>query len=337
MENKATFSAILEDMVQLDNTEGEAFAALMENPRVNWIKFVLTDDKPNGNKQRIPQEEFPNIINSGIYMPIKKAMGKTEKGHKDSLPLGVITHLKQVEDKIKGIAALWSKERPKDVEQIKTEVKSGKTVNLSWELSYDAEASEKKDGIETLKNVVLTGATIVGVPAYMGRTAVEAFASDKDKERKEAMAEEDEEKALEKLAKLQAKYEELQEKFDKEKEVSLAKDKDLANLTNFKAEIEKMNAEREKLSNIKQKFTTAKIVKEEKYFEENKEKLLSLDDNTLEFLLQDLKVFTQPDPDPKAPPADPKVPPVTPKPTTEFTPMSIGQALRESLKPQPGK
>ena len=332
MENKATFSANLEDMVQsLDGTsDGDAFASLAQNPSVNYIRFTLTDDKPNGNKKRIPQEEFSNVINSGIFMPVKKAVGKTEKGHKDSSPLGVITHLKQVEDKIKGIATLWSKERPEDVKQIKEELKSGKTVNLSWELTYDTEASEQADGITTLRNVFLTAATIVGLPAYKGRTAIEAFASDEEKERNEEMAEEDEknEKALEKL---QKQFEVLKEQFEETKKQNLEKDTELVGLKSFKEEVEKVETERKKLGSIKQKFTSAKIVKDDKYFEENKDKLLSLDENTLEFMLQDLKVFTASEP--KTTDEKPKVPPITgPIITTDFTPKSLGESLRESFK-----
>ena len=332
-ENKAIFTANLEDMVQsLDGTnDGEAVASLAQNPSVNYIKFTLTDDKPNANNMKIPQEEFSNIINSGIFMPIKKAIGKTEKGHKDSSPLGVITHLKQVEDKIKGIATLWSKERPKDVEQIKEELKSGKQVNLSWELTYDTEASEKIDGITTLKNVFLTAATIVGLPSYRGRTSIEAFASDEEKERKDEEMAEENEKALEKL---QIKYDELKTKLSESEKLSLEKDTELIGLKSYKAEIEKIDSERKKLGTIKEKFTTAKINKEDKYFEENKEKLLSLDENTLEFLLQDLKVFTAPEPIEKPEDKDKNKIPVIigPKITTDFTPKSLGEALRTQGK-----
>lgn len=328
MENKTTFIANLEDLVQsLDGPEtgGDATASLSSNPSVNYIKFTLTDDKPNGNKMRVPQEEFPNLINSGIYMPIKKAVNKIEKGHSESFPMGVITHLKQVEDKVKGIATLWSKERPKDVEQIKNELKAGKNVNLSWELTYDTEASEETDGITTLKNVFLTAATIVGLPAYRGRTSIEAFASD---ERKEEMADE-----LEKeLEKAQKERDNFKSQLDELKQKSIEKDTELVGLKSFKAEVEKVESERKKLGTIKQKFTSAKIVKDDKYFEDNKEKLLSLDESTLEFMLQDLKVFTAPETlenkEDKT-----KIPPITNTTTTpDYTPKFLGEALRTQGK-----
>jgi len=330
MENKATFSANLEDMVQsLEDNNGEATAALAQNPSVNYIKFTLTDDKPNGNKQRVPQEEFSNLIRSGLFMPIKKAIGKTEKGHKDSYALGVISHLKQTEDKIKGIATLWTKERPKDVEQIKEELKAGKNVNISWELTYDTEASEEVDGVTTLKNVFLTAATIVGLPAYKGRTSIEAFASEDTSGKEEEMAEDKEEKDL---AKLTAKFETIQEELRVAKQAVLDRDTELVGLKGYKEEVEKVEKDRKKLGSIKQKFTTAKINKDENYFEENKEKLLALDENTLEYLLQDLKVFAvpeviEPDKDKS------KIPPIVgTQITPEFTPKSIGEALRESFK-----
>lgn len=330
MENKATFIANLEEVVQLGSSEGEAFASLMQNPAVNWIKFTLTDNKPNVNKMIVPIEEFDNIISSGTFMPIKKAVGKIEKGHTNSSPLGVITHLKQVEDKIKGIAALWSKERPKDVEQIKEELQSGKHVDLSWELTYDVEASTKENENLILKNVFLTAATIVGLPAYKGRTSIEAFASDEeDNERKKKM--EDAEKELEKL---QKKYDATQAKLEELQNSVLTKDTELVGLKKFKEEVDKVETERKKLSTIKEKFTSAKIIKEDKYFDENKDKLLSLDENTLEFLLQDLKVFTAPDDIHKTEDKT-KIPPITgPQPKPDLSPTSIGEQLREALKPQ---
>jgi hypothetical protein len=163
-----------EDTNALQNDE--AFAAISLNPLVTWVKFVLTDDKPNGNKQRIPQSEFANLIKSGVFMPIKMALGSINEGHDASLPIGVITHLKEAGDQVRGIGALWSKERPEDVDYIRQEFSSNRPLNLSWEIVYESD-NTTQDGITELVNTALRAITLVGMPAYEGRTPILAVAS----------------------------------------------------------------------------------------------------------------------------------------------------------------
>jgi hypothetical protein len=159
----------------------EATSAININPAITWAKFVLTDDQPNGNSQQIPQEEFANLIKTGIYMPIKMAKGAVEETHKNSEPLGVITNLKEeVKDGVNyivGLAALWSKERINDIKFIKNTYKESKKLRLSWEVLY--RDSEFKDGVEILRGVVLKASTIVGRPAYGDRTPILAVAAKK--------------------------------------------------------------------------------------------------------------------------------------------------------------
>jgi len=174
-------TSLLNDIEILDEglevvPNDEAFAAISLNPLVTWIKFILTDDKPNGNNQRVPKTEFANLIKSGIFMPIKMAFGQISEGHGDTFPVGVITHLKEVGDQIRGIGALWSRERPEDIEYIKEEFAANRPLNLSWEIAH--ESSEKQeDGVENLKNAALRAVTLVGMPAYEGRTPILAVAS----------------------------------------------------------------------------------------------------------------------------------------------------------------
>jgi hypothetical protein len=172
-----------ESMVQfineetLEDNEKEALASvLIGNPAVTLVKFVLTDDKPNANKQRIPVEEFGNLINTGIYMPLKKAFDGINTGHEDSFPLGVITHLKTLGDKIIAIAALWSRERPQDVTFLKERMASKTPVNVSWEILY-SDSKTNEDGVTDLLDTALRAVTIVGEPAYAGRTQFLAIAS----------------------------------------------------------------------------------------------------------------------------------------------------------------
>jgi len=154
----------------------EAFAAISLNPLVTWVKFILTDDKPNGNKQRIPQSEFANLIKSGVFMPIKMALGSINEGHDASLLIGVITHLKEAGDQVRGIGALWSKERPEDVDYIRQEFSSNRPLNLSWEIVYESD-NLTETGITELVNTALRAVTLVGMPAYEGRTPILAVAS----------------------------------------------------------------------------------------------------------------------------------------------------------------
>jgi hypothetical protein len=160
----------------------DAEASLMMNPYVRWAKFILTDDQPNGNNERVPVDGFDNLIQSGIHMPIKMAEGKIEKGHENSSPIGVITHLKKVfEDgvnKIVGLAALWLNERPGDVSYLKTKVDNGEEVDISWELGVSNKV-RNNDGTIDLIDPTLKAATVVGVGAYFGRARITAMAAKK--------------------------------------------------------------------------------------------------------------------------------------------------------------
>src|ERR1035437_9304220 len=132
-------------------SEDESFASISLNPAVTWAKFVLTDDLPNANRKRIPLKEFDNLIKTGIFMPIKMALGQIADGHALSFPVGVISHLKKVNNQIHGLAALWDRERPEDVKLIKDRFASGKQLQLSWEIMYRNE-SVMEDGVTDLED-----------------------------------------------------------------------------------------------------------------------------------------------------------------------------------------
>lgn len=179
--NIAIMDTKLELMVQLINEseastlfEGVA-AVVLANPTVTWAKFVLTDNKVNGNKQRIPDAEFANLINTGINMPIKMAVGGISKGHEGTKPIGVLTHLREFMTEtgtkaIMALAALWSGERPDDVNLLKDRFKNGTPINVSWEILYEDAVFNSAEGSMDLINTALKAATIVGDPAYQGRT-----------------------------------------------------------------------------------------------------------------------------------------------------------------------
>lgn len=177
-ENIAKFSVQLLSEDDLKVELGEAFSSIFVSPAVTWTKFVLTDSQPNANNQRVPKEEFPNLINTGKFMPIKMAQGEIADGHDAAAPLGVMTHLKEEGETVVALAALWSRERPADIEYIKTLLSNGAPVNVSWEILY-GDYSLTEAGIMDLKDVTLRAATIVGMPAYQGRTPVLAIAAKK--------------------------------------------------------------------------------------------------------------------------------------------------------------
>lgn len=182
MRDESTFINKGEFVIELI-TENEAntefkeasSAVVSKNPAVNWAKFILTDDLPNGNKQRIPKEEFPGLVRTGVYMPIKMAKGVIEQTHDGSFPIGVIANLKEEGNQIVGLAALWSRERPEDVELLKKLAEKNKPITLSWEILY--RESTIVDGIEELHGTSLKASTIVGRPAYGDRTPILALAA----------------------------------------------------------------------------------------------------------------------------------------------------------------
>lgn len=309
----------MEFVSNLTEYKQEDASRVSVNPLVRWAKFILTDDKPNRNGKVVSQSEFKNLISTGIFQPIKMATGKINAGHEDSIPIGVITHLEQEDDKILGLAALWSDERPEDVEFIKESFDNGIPLNLSWEIKYTD--SELKDGVEYLKNVALRAATLVGRPAYQGRTPILAVASEQEDNKLEAQNSELETKKKELEDLLTAKASELE-----------ALTKELTELRAFKAGIEKERKDAEVLASIKEKFASSGITKEDQYFADNKDRLLSLSEDALAFLLQEFVAFSS-IPQVKSEVASQKQPSApqlnAPAREEKLTPSDLGKKLRE--------
>lgn len=319
-------------MVQLLNEDelkselGEAFASFMINPTITWAKFILTDDRKNGNGKRVPKEEFANLIHTGINMPVKMAPGVTNLKHRNAQPLGTITNLKEVvgEDgnpTIVALAALWNRERPEEVAFIKNKVGEGERVDVSWEILYEEEAFNNEHNSTDLFGTVLRAATIVTNPAYEGRTPFLAIASMKKDEIITDTQEqilEDELKTIEELqADLDKKVAELDETNASlaslkvtvsEKETALAEkeeevkslttktnelETELVGLRELKASLDAENEKKAKLEEVKNKFSEAQIEKDEEFFTENAKKLIALSPEALDFMIQELKVFAE--------------------------------------------
>lgn len=152
------------------------------NPTLSWMDFVFTDDRPNDNGVGVRAEQFASLIATGIYMPLKVAEGSIAPGHENALPLGVISSLTEKYDEtnqskqIVGKAALWAEERPEDVASLKSAFAAGDKLQISWELLYSEDEVDDQ-GTRWLKDPIVRAATVVGVPAYAGRTPVLAVAS----------------------------------------------------------------------------------------------------------------------------------------------------------------
>jgi len=182
--------------------ENTAFSSVTTlNPSFQWAKLVVTDDQPNLNKQRIPIEEYENLSQTGIHTPIK--MAETISGHEDATPIGTLTHLKTEGNKLLGLAALWKREREKDVTMLKQMYTDGTPPNVSWEISY-AEAKEDDEGVNTLYGTALNGISIVANPAYAGRARFVAM-SEKNNESKGDKKVDELEKAIQKINALEEK------------------------------------------------------------------------------------------------------------------------------------
>jgi len=284
---------ILDD-VSINELAAEASISL--NRHVTWLKLVLTDDLPNANRQKIPREEFANVIKTGIFMPVKMSPGKINDGHDGAFPLGAMAHLKTDGNTIVSLAALWNTEREADVDYLKQRHKEGKPIEFSWELTYTH--AEEEEGVQVLRGISMNAATVVGMPAYSGRTPALSISSaqdngDKDMdtiEMKEHQRLMDEAKVAyeaqikdlgDKVSALEASIKELSD-------AKASSDTELESLRSFKKEIEDAKAKLEKLNSIKTKFEEAGIKTDEKYFDEKAELLLGMSEAQLEFFIQEL-------------------------------------------------
>lgn len=167
----------------------EAAAAIGLNPFFSWAKFILTDADTNLNGQRIPEEEFENLIRTGIFTPLKMDFYKVSEGHSEAekKPIGVITNIKKdvinESPALVALAALWRKERPEDVSLLKKMIDEGNPPKVSWEITY-SQAEVDEQNAEVLKGTVLTGVAIVSNPAYEDRTRFLAMAAEESESEK---------------------------------------------------------------------------------------------------------------------------------------------------------
>ena len=305
---------IVTTMEFLDEKYSEA--SVGQNPLFQWAKIIITDDKPNLNKQRVPIEEFDNIIRTGYFTPIKMAEGGISDGHKDAFGkvIGTITNITKDNDKIIALAALWKSERPEDISLLKSMYLEGRLPNVSWELLYSSSEVDD-DGVSTLRGLTLAAATVVGRPAYGGRTPVIAMSSVTEEE-------EVEEKDLTKITELESTVASLQEAVK-------TQEAELVDLRKYKDEIEREKANAARLVSIKNKFVEAGITKSEEYFSEKASELLVLSDESISFMIQEMVAF-KPKESSEASDKNPKVPNIVNSAPKQYSASELGRMLRES-------
>jgi hypothetical protein len=319
MENKINLITEIELLAET------AEAAVSLNPLFSWAKIVITDDQANANKQRIPLESFESIIKTGTNTPIKMDYG-APTGHKEAVgrPLGVIAHLTKEGNKLIALAALWKSERPQDITLLKDMFSSGNPPHVSWELSFLQ--SELQEGVECILDPILTGVAIVANPAYSGRTPFIAMSSKNSDTNQE-------DKNVEELEKVKADLE-ATEKLLSEKEAELKGLQDeLTELRQYKDTVETAKAEKDKFDKIVNKFKESGIEKDEKYFDTNKQTLLSMDEAALDFMIQEMVAFSETLKTSKAEKDKQlEVPPLTKLEEEEIDlsdPIALGKYLRE--------
>jgi len=294
------------------------------------MKFLLTDDQHNANKQRIPREEFANVLRTGLFMPLKMAYGEVSEGHDDTFPLGVMTHLKTEGNSIQALAALWDRERHEDVDFLRQRYSEGKSIDVSWELTYTDEDVED-EGV-ALKNVSMNAATIVGMPAYQGRTTALALSSvEQEGVSMDTIEKTEHERLLsEQKEQFEAQIAQLQTDLSTAQTELIELKPKYEELAAYKQTIEEAEAKQIKLASIKNKFKDAGLDITDEYFTEKEEALAGMTDEQLEFFIQELVAAFKPAEEGKASISitSTSVPPIRGKETETITPKDMVEYLR---------
>lgn len=180
LKNIAKFNVAISELIDVPNPDGST------HPFATIAKFIFADDRPNGNKQGIKVEEFPNVIRSSIGMPIKMNFtGFGVADHGGSVPIGHIRKLEHVEENGVNLlvceAMLWKEEYPEELEYLQTAHASGKAPGLSYEIAYENSVTE--NDTQWITGTTTQAATFVARPAYGSRTHLLALASLSEEDR----------------------------------------------------------------------------------------------------------------------------------------------------------
>ena len=250
------------------------------NPAIGWMEFVLTDDQPNVNNQGISKEAFASIIDSGLYMPLKMAVGEIADGHENAMPLGAIVNLEATETTVVGKSSIWKDERPNDYELLVAATASETPPHISWEVLYTTSEVDA-DGVEWIKDPILVAAAIVGMPAYEERTpvtVVSASAASSQEDVPEAEVPEPDEETTDP-----------EEELPTNEELLKTLEEELDTLRQYKEQREKEDSEAEIYSRRIEDLTQAGIELSQEELEQNKAAWVTMDDTTFAMVVSLLK------------------------------------------------
>lgn len=280
------------DVIAVPVTDNEALASIVGSDDTSlWVTFVFTDDIANANSQGIHQDEFERVIKTGLHKPFKKKLGYTvASDHDDAVPVGAIADLQREDNKIVGIASVWEREFPDDAAFIRDAYAAKEPLGVSWEVFYeDTEVDE--DGVEWLKEVSTRAITLVGQPAYAGRTPLLAVAAKQRNNSKEKIGD----------TNMDLKQVEEQLQATKQEVVTLKTTLEEANanltelgklqsevetLREFKAEVEKEKATLVLVEARLSQFAEAGIEMTKEDFLKEGTRWLALDEETFKFVLE---------------------------------------------------
>lgn len=150
--------------------------ASVDNPYINTVDFILTDDKPNKNGTGIKREEFIGFANSAVFMPLKMPLGGIGEDHTGATPIGAIIETVVGEHTVSGTGVVWPQERPSDISFLKERISEADAF-ISWELAYTDMEEDDEGGVYWIKNPRCLAATLVKTPAYQERTPMFGFSS----------------------------------------------------------------------------------------------------------------------------------------------------------------
>jgi hypothetical protein len=305
----------------IDKSEFQASVSL--NPNFRWAKVIICDDKPNGNGHRVPIEEFDNIEKTGIYSPIKMAFKGERLDHfsAQGKPIGTHAQFSKDGNRLLALVALWPYERPEEIKYLEEMYNSGFPPQISWELSCSEE--EESEGVLALRNITLDGSAVVDDPAYQGRTPFVAFASNNENRENEMEKEELETK----LSESQTKIVDLEARLAELLESKNTVETELDELRSFRDETIAEKEKVEKLSTIKAKFLDAGLEKSEEFYAEKQETLLSLTDEALDFMIQEMVSLTKVSAELKT---ELEIPPLSGGGKSKLTPRDLGAKLRDT-------
>jgi hypothetical protein len=281
----ATFDALLQTL----DTDGQAQAAqTFADSNSLWVKFIFTDDAPNGNKQAIAQDQYAGIIETGVHKPFKRALGsELSPQHDLVVPIGTVVEMSQEANQVVGLAAVWEPEFPEEAAAIREAHDKGENLNVSWEVFY-AESSVDDTGVEWLQGVKTRAVALVGKPAYDGRTPVTAVAANTQEEGEKSM---DLEKALERVEKLEGDKATLEQSLAEAKasiEELLELKTEVETLREFKTEVEQERERNALVTKRMAQFSEAGLEMSSEDFEASADKWLSMDDDAFAFVLSQL-------------------------------------------------